>query len=217
MYFPDIPLHRIIQPEILDSLPAAHPEAVRSRADLRLINRLMGNHRWFERLLAGQARSRDDLKIVELGAGDGCLARRLCRRFPGIRYEAVDLMPRPVDFPAAALWHQADLFDALPCLRGDVVIANLFLHHFDAEALARIGAGLEGFPIIACCEPWRKQIFHGAGLALRLLGINRVTRHDLHVSINAGFTGWELPRLLGLEGGRVERSALGAYRWTRRR
>jgi hypothetical protein len=180
-----------------------------------MINRLMGNYRWFERILGSLDRSRAGFQVVELGAGDGLLARRLCRRFPGLRYEAVDLMPPPADLPQGCVWHQADLFEALPELQGDVVVANLFLHHFDDEALQRIGVSLRRFPVIAFCEPWRQDQFHWAGLALRLLGINRVTRHDLHVSIDAGFTGEELPNLLGLEGGRVEKTLLGAYRWSR--
>ena len=63
---------RRVQPEILDDLPAEDPRAVRSRRDLRLINRLMGNHRWVLRHVAEHSG-----RVVELGAGDGCLARRI--------------------------------------------------------------------------------------------------------------------------------------------
>ena len=37
---------REVEPEILDGLPAGHPDAIRSRRDLRLVNALMGNQRW---------------------------------------------------------------------------------------------------------------------------------------------------------------------------
>jgi len=182
---------------------------------LRLINRLMGNYRWFEQVLERSGRLRPGFRVIELGAGDGFLAKQLCRRFPGVRYEAVDLAPAPADLPEACVWHQADLFEVLPALHGDAVIANLFLHHFQDEALRRIGAAIESSPLLAFTEPWRQARFHWAGYALRLLGINRITRHDLHVSINAGFTGAELPNLLGVEGGSVSGSILGAYRWVR--
>ena len=36
-------MQRRVEPELLDALPADDPRAVRSREDLRRINRLMGN------------------------------------------------------------------------------------------------------------------------------------------------------------------------------
>ena len=203
---------RIVVPELLDSLPPDDPEAVRSRADLRLINRLMGNTRWFERVFQGCGRIGPESKIVELGAGDGTLARRLMARWPGLRYEAIDLAPAPPDLPSGCIWHQADLFEILPQLSGDAVIANLFLHHFQDEQLRQIGQMLKNFRFIAFSEPCRHPRFHWGGHALALLGINRVTRHDLHVSIDAGFAGQELARLLEIERAAIECSTLGAYR-----
>ena len=38
-------MQRIVEPEILDTLPPGNPEAKRSRADLRFINRMMGGGR----------------------------------------------------------------------------------------------------------------------------------------------------------------------------
>jgi hypothetical protein len=70
--------------------------------------------------------------------------------------------------------------------------------------------------LVAFCEPYRDPRFHIAGYALNLLGINAVTRHDLHVSIDAGFAGQELADSLGLPDARVQCSALGAYRLLRR-
>ena len=36
-------MERCVEPEMLDRLPAADPEAIRSRSDLRRVNRLMGH------------------------------------------------------------------------------------------------------------------------------------------------------------------------------
>jgi hypothetical protein len=210
---------RVLTPELLDSLPADDPEAIRSRADLRMINHLMGNYRWFYQVLLRSGRLRADAHVVELGAGDGTLARCLLARAGSLRYEALDLAPPPPGLPAGCVWHQADLFDALPRLAGkaDAVIANLFLHHFDDHQLREIGALLSTFPLVAICEPWRHPRFHLAGYALNLLGINRVTRHDLHVSIDAGFAANELAERLGLKNASIQCSTLGACRllWTR--
>ena len=76
-------MQRIIQPEVLDGLPADHPAAVASRKDLRIINRLM-NHascldrktRWIQ-----DKAKKSPVRIVELGSGDGSLARRMLLRW----------------------------------------------------------------------------------------------------------------------------------------
>ena len=205
---------RVLAPEILDSLPADHPDAIRSRADLRLINHLMGNYRWFFSVLRQEGRWRPATRVIELGAGDGTLARALLAQAKDWHYEAIDLAPAPQELPKNCVWHQGDLFDVLPRLQGkaDAVIANLFLHHFPDAELRRIGDLLRPFPFVAFCEPWRQRRFHVAGHALNLLGINRVTRHDMHVSIDAGFTGRELADSLGLPDASIQYSKLGAYR-----
>jgi len=117
--------------------------------------------------------------------------------------------------PDGCTWHQADLFEVLPQLSGDAIIGNLFLHHFHDEQLAQIGRMLRKFPIIAFSEPCRHPRFRWGGHALALLGIDRVTRRDLHVSIDAGFAGQELAQTLNIEAAAVECSRLGAYRLLR--
>ena len=62
-------IQREVLPELLDTLPNEDPAAVTSRAELRLINRLMGNHRWVERRVRQLPPSRR--RVLELGAGDG--------------------------------------------------------------------------------------------------------------------------------------------------
>ena len=66
-------MERVVEPEILDELSGDDPRALRSRRDLRLINFLMGNERW----ILKQVRSADSM--VELGAGDGSLTRKLTK------------------------------------------------------------------------------------------------------------------------------------------
>ncbi len=186
---------RVVKPEILDDLAADDPDAIRSRRDLRLINTISGNFRWAERTLTRLGAR----QTVELGAGDATFASRYVRRYPESVYTALDLAPRPKSAPESLRWLQGDLFEQLPGLRGDAVYANLFLHHFEGPQLRKLGTLLGGFRYLICSEPARFQIFHAGGLLFRLAGINHVTRHDLHVSIDAGFRGSELPELLGLD------------------
>ena len=211
---------REVEPEILDSLPADHPAAIRSRRDLRLVNALMGNQRWIICQLRKIKSQRDDSNNWELGAGDGSLgaaiAQKLGSQAPPIT--ALDLSPRSRHWPADWNWQQRDLMEvAAESANANLVLANLILHHFDDAQLAEIGQWLsaEAQTIIAV-EPLRKRLPHVLAFAMRLLGINYVTRNDIHVSINAGFEANELPTPLGLDRQHwkieVTTTLLGAYR-----
>jgi hypothetical protein len=70
--------------------------------------------------------------------------------------------------------------------------------------------------LLIFCEPARRPL-HLRQLPLaRLAGINYVSRHDARVSIEGGFCGGELPKLLGVDVApwrvEVQQTFLGAYR-----
>ena len=202
-------------PEILDSLPHDDPEARRSRRDLRMINALMGSYRWIARALAEHSPS----SAVELGAGDGELGVRLANG--GTPLAGLDFAPRPECWPEAWEWCQGDLFETLSARSEPAVVANLILHHFDDTGLRELGALLAGRDLLLFSEPARAWPHRLQAYALYALGINRVTRHDIHVSIRAGFRRGELPALLGLDLGQwsihEHHTALGALRLVARR
>ena len=72
-------LPRRLEPELLDVLPADAREAVRSRRDLRLLNAVMLHPGIMARRMRRHA-VKVPRQIIELGAGDGSLMLRLCRR-----------------------------------------------------------------------------------------------------------------------------------------
>ena len=214
---------RVLVPELLDSLPADHPDATASRRDLRLLNVVMGNYRWMEKQL--RAHAGGDETIVEVGAGDGELARRLCTRMPGLaaHYHALDLAPQPANWPAGAIWHQTDLWSeagAVLLKRAGVLVANLVLHHFDESSLRRLASLLTNCQAIFACEPCRREVHVWQGRLLFPF-LNKITRHDMVVSIRAGFRGSELAAALGPPFTSKEIKAsltpLGAYRLSIRR
>jgi hypothetical protein len=89
-----------------------------------------------------------------------------------------------------------DIFDTLPAARPDIVTANLFLHHLEDTALARLLALVAGQSKgFIACEPRRSaRALLGARLVFAL-GANDVTRHDAPASVRAGFAGTELSAL----------------------
>lgn len=210
--------NRVVEPELLDHLPDDHPDAVASRSELLLMNRLMGNHRWILRQL--RLHIEPGWRVLELGAGDGSLgceivARQLCA---SANLAAVDLARRPPSWPADAAWLQGDLLQR-PLPDAEVIIANLMLHHFQDPQLRELGARIPASTrLFLSCDPARSRLSSwGGGWFGNLAELNRVTRYDMQVSIRAGFRGHELPEALGLpvDAGwqvRTSRGLFGAYR-----
>lgn len=206
-------MQRKPQPELLDSLPPHHPDALHNRRDIRLTNRIMGNHRWLLRTLPPLLRPEET--VLELGAGTGELAFAI--NAAGLRLDALDLWPAPENWPAARHWHRGDLRTFPYYDRYAAVIGNMIFHQFNDAELAELGARLRPTArLIVACEPVRRRT---SQVLYRLFGpvfgANQVSLHDAHVSIAAGFLGDELPRALGLDPAqwswRIGTTALGAY------
>lgn len=209
---------RIVEPELLDQLPASDPRAIRSRGDLRRINWLMTTTGLLAKALDPLMAGRTDARIVELGTGDGSVLLRVAQahrgRWPAVRLGLLDMQP-VVD--AAVLeryralgWTpdviQADVFDWLanPSTERDapIIVANLFLHHFDdkplRDLLHRLAARAAAF---VCIEPRRSSFALFGSRMLGAIGCNAVTRHDAVVSVRAGFDDGELSALWPHEAG----------------
>jgi len=207
-------MRRLIQPELLDALPPDDPAAIASRSDLRRLNFIMGHAgyltRTLFRLLPASRPTSHPLRVVELGGGDGTLLLRLAQLWSllGVRAEVTLVDREPVisretrgGFDALR-WPlecvAADVFAWLGSSRprADLVLANLFLHHFEDRSLSellRLASTMTN--LFIACEPRRSTFALAAAHALPLIGCNAVTRHDAVVSVHAGFADRELSRL----------------------
>jgi hypothetical protein len=197
---------RTVEPELLDQLPPGDPGAIRSRWDLRRINAWMGNAGIIADLLQQCRQAHVIRTMVEIGSGDGMqmlrVARRLGEDWRGVAVELIDrerLLASATEaaFNAAG-WKvqavQADVFDWLGRARPvDVIVANLFLHHFEDERLAELLERASRLTsALVACEPHRFRFAWAAGRLVILLGCGPVTRHDAIASVKAGFRGGEL-------------------------
>lgn len=207
-------LPRRLQPEWLDLLPANDPRVVRLRRDLRLINWLMGNHRWLLRQLKTQlTHARGG--VCELGAGDGSLLARIHGRWPSLPLTGLDRAPRPGKLEPAIAWRSGDLLYGDDPLPGAVLIGNLVLHHFTREQLEALGVRMQGCRVILLCESHRDpDVVRRSRWLNPLLG--ELTRHDMPISLEAGFLPGELPKWLGLAGAgwhvKEESNIFGSHR-----
>lgn len=208
---------RTVRAEILDELPPADPRAIRSRRDLQRINRIMGScgilSRAIRHALASPAHYAP-LRVLELGAGDGSLAlriaRSLARSWPeaeltlldrqaliedttGIAFADLGWTVRPLTVNAIE-WARAPTQRELP--RWDVILANLFLHHFEADALrVLLSAAADRCDVFIACEPRRSLPALIGSRLLPALAVSRDTLHDAVVSVRAGFRDGELSRM----------------------
>lgn len=212
---------RIVAAEVLDGLAARDPAAQRSRRDLQRVHRVMGTRGTLLRALRAlpiRHSGTPPLQVLELGAGDGSLmlgvARAMQGEWPAVALTLLDrqhlLHPSTVTDYAAVGWAvTAQVYDALDWAAGDgtsglphmasrwdLIVANLFLHHFQAPQvgalLAAVAARTEYF---FACEPRRAWLAWAGSHLIGALGVNAVTREDAVLSVNAGFRGTELRAL----------------------
>ena len=200
---------RLLSPEMLDTLAEDDPRAIHSRKDLRRINRIMGA----AGILLHELISTPTLpkRIIEFGAGDGCLMLRLAKhlslRWAGVHVVLLDrqnLVDHQTlnDF-ARIGWSveivQMDINEwaASGGVRWfDIAIANLFIHHFDGGQIARLfGALSTCTEMFVACEPRRGHLPLLASHLVGLIGANEVTRKDAVLSVKAGFCESELSSL----------------------
>ena len=202
---------RQVEAERLDALPASDPAAIRSRRDLQRLNRWMGQAGAMARLLRSHADTRSMRRVVDLGGGDGTLllevARKLATGCGGVQAVVVDRQMLVSDrtregFKASAWGIEAAPSDVLEWLlgaprhEGTVMIANLFLHHFDDPPLrALLEQVSTRAELFVACEPRRDRFTLRASRLVGWIGCNAVTRHDAPISVRAGFTGREISAL----------------------
>ncbi|CAM3652479.1 hypothetical protein [Polaromonas hydrogenivorans] len=214
---------RVVAAETLDGLAEDDPAAMRSRRDLQRVHRVMGTRgimlralRDF-RALAVSRSAETPLRILELGAGDGSLmlgvARALQGKWPAVEITLLDrqnLVSRPTIAGYARLGWRAtpqvmDVFDWASSRESersghvaywDVIVANLFLHHFEGPQLAALLAAIESrTESVFACEPRRARLALAGSHLIGALGANAVTREDAVLSVHAGFRDSEISAL----------------------
>jgi len=201
-------MERIVKPEMLDSLEASDPAAIRSRKDLRLINWFMRGESW---IISRLKNIEPFEKVIELGAGDGCLVEKIHEQFPSAQVVAIDLLDKPKHVSEEIVWEKGDVLESDAFTSDAIVVANLFIHHLDAGELYTLGERLRPCQALIIAEPHRYWLSKCLGYLLFPV-VNHVTRHDMMVSITAGFRFGELDGFLGMDRYWEEFAALGGIR-----
>lgn len=217
-----VSLPRVVLPELLDGLAADDLTAQRSRRDLQRVHCAMGTRgtvlgalRKLPLERASGALS-SPLQVLELGSGDGTLmlgvAQALQSDWPAVAVTLLDRQPlltagtvadcarvgwtATAEVADALDWATATPFDGLALQtapRWDLIVVNLFLHHFEATELALLLAAVAGSSQhFVACEPRRAWLALAGSHLIGAIGANAVTRHEAVMSVHTGFRGHEL-------------------------
>lgn len=206
---PSIPLSQRDTPELLDSREFPRPEVARSLSDVARINSfLSANGALFDCVWAMIERAGlKSATVLDVGAGNGDFARRLCRQAQKRGFElnviALDISPLHLQIAqeqtpteAAISWVAGDVF-ALPLANEsvDIVCSSLFLHHFRPSQIELL--------LGECCRVarvgWAMNDCARDGVALMAFRVLRpilarsfLTRFDAPASIRRSYTSDEL-------------------------
>jgi hypothetical protein len=215
-------LSRVVSREVLDDLAEDDPRAMQSRRDLQRVHRVMGTRTILLRALQEMLvlrRTGVPLRILELGAGDGSLmlavARALGPTWGTVDLTLLDAQPlitqEMIRSYAELGWNAAasviDVFEwasaPIPVdpngsglTPWNLVVANLFLHHFEGAQLASLLRAIaDRSDRFLACEPRRAWLALAGSHLIGGLGTNAVTRKDAVLSVHAGFRSEELTAL----------------------
>jgi SAM-dependent methyltransferase len=186
---------RATEPEQLDEgVPEA--EALRSLADLRFVNRWLGNRGGV--LRAVRAHLPAGGRLLDVGCGSGDVPAFLQARLPG-PLVAVGVDVKALHLRAAPPSIRRVVADVrrlpFPDRAFDVVTASLFLHHFAEADLPAILAGLHRLArrALVVNDLHRARVPYLFGrVAFPLLFRSRVSVEDGLLSIRRGFRADEL-------------------------
>lgn len=195
--------HRNIVPELLGNLTPEQAEP--NLRDLRRLNRYFGGRQTLQSVLAPLLKP--GMRILDVGAASGDHAAALA----DAEVVSIDISESHLR-GAAGQRVVADAF-ALPFAPGafDIVMANLFLHHFeDAEIVGLLAQFATQAKVAVVVNDLERNRMAWSFLPLTapFLGWDPVTIHDGTVSVAAAFHPGELSGLFdraGMKGACIRR------------
>jgi SAM-dependent methyltransferase len=188
---------RATDPELLDE-GVPDDEALRSLGDIRFVNRWLGNRGRLVSIVRPYLEASPRPRLLDVGCGSADIPAHLLRKAPaptvavGVDIKLLHLAAGPPEVRRVRADVRALPF---PPRSFDVVLASLFLHHFDAPEVAAVLRGLfsltRGALVINDLRRARVPYVFGRA-AFPLLFRSPVSVADGLLSIRRGFTDEEL-------------------------
>jgi len=197
-------------PDLLDQMSPTDPKAIASRRDIKRINFVM-----FQDAIMRSVISRSGVvspkRVLDLGGGDATftlnVVRRMNPQWRGVELVVVDRVdvvePQTrIEFKKLG-WDlkvvTSDVFAFLEHAEPrsfDLVLSNLFIHHFPADSLAKLLAMIASLTTsFVACEPRRSSLTVAGSAMLWAIGCTPVSVRDSVTGARAGFTAGEISEL----------------------
>lgn len=197
-------------PELMDRPGLDQGELARSLRHLEQVNRFLGGTRSLLRRLPPLLPPSGPLRLLDVGAGDGAVARRVAawarRRGRACQVVALELHPQTLEVarertapgPVALVRGDARALP-FPAGRFHAALLTLALHHFHGEAavavLREAGRVSDGHVLVSDLERGWPNRVGAALLAHTLWRGNSITRHDGPLSVERAYRAPELVAL----------------------
>jgi SAM-dependent methyltransferase len=188
---------RATDPEMLDE-GVPDDEALRSLADIRFVNRWLGNRGHLVSIVRPYLEASPQPRLLDVGCGSADIPAHLLRKLRrpmvavGVDIKLLHLAAGPREVRRVLADVRALPF---PPRSFDVVLASLFLHHFDGPEVAAVLRGLFALTrrALVINDLRRARVpYVFARATFPLLLRSRVSRNDGLLSIRRAFTPHEL-------------------------
>lgn len=205
---------RSSQAEILDDFELKGNDLAENLRELEKVNALLGGHSIVKsgiaRLAAAKSGNGNNLSIVDAGCGGGDALRMLARWGKTRPFEfeliGVDANAEAIKYAkkhSAGIsnirFHQINILSPeFAELQADIVMFNLFLHHFDEEQIVGFlkSCKSNGSAILINDLQRSRLAYHSFRLVSRLLRFSYIGRHDGKLSVKKSFTKKDWQRML---------------------
>ncbi len=136
---------------------------------------------------------------------------------PIIDYTGQSNTPRPPNWPPTWHWRRMDILDLEEFANYSVILSNFSLYALNNDQLGTLGKKLHTGPrLLLFNEPHRSHKLHTLMGYAHAVNLYPKIIHQAKVSLESGFVGDELPKLLGLKTTdwalHCDTTPLGSYR-----
>jgi 2-polyprenyl-3-methyl-5-hydroxy-6-metoxy-1,4-benzoquinol methylase len=191
------------QTEIIDDLNAPEKELRQNLRELKVVNKYLGGYEVILKALNSLKLRSDGWSVMDLGSGGGDTLRaiaawmrrkKLSGTLTGVDWNRVMTnyaVEHSAEFPAIS-YRTADIFDdALKVVPAQVVLCNLFCHHFPHERLVKLVRRMKKLAShsVVINDLHRHWFaYYSIRLLTGLFSKTYIVKHDAAVSVACAFT-----------------------------
>ncbi len=196
--------HRSLKPEILDDFELQGNNLAENLKELEWVNRYLGGYSQLGQALQEVVETQSNQKhwhVADIGCGGGDTLRYLAKKTAAwpqkFRLTGVDANAHAIAYAKSLseglnIGYQKAMLspELLKAMQADVVLFNLFLHHFKDEEIIEFLSTCQkqGVKVIITDLERSKLAYFLFNMLTRIIKFSHISRHDGLLSIQKSFT-----------------------------